>query len=150
MIHSISILYKITYLLDRLHGLSESVVSDVRLHEQPTGLNPVQRASLYAKKLTWSSKLKPPHSFITATSSTSAAVIRHRLGSSSKRKGMYMFFVKFIIVLVILDYFFIIGAEQARQSSTVSSSSAPPSHVTDIVDHVINNVAKLRSVQCAV
>lgn len=73
------------YLMDRLHGLSEGVVSDIRLHEQPTGLNPVQRTSLYTKKLTWCSKLKPPHSFITATSSASS--IRHRLGSSSKRKG---------------------------------------------------------------
>ena len=53
-------------------------------------------------------------------------------------------------MLVILDYFFIIGADQAHQSSTVSSSSAPPSHVTDIVDHVINDIAKLRSVQYAV
>lgn len=84
---SILILYTlyIMYLMDRLHGLSEGVVSDIHLHEQPTGLNPVQRTSLYTKKLTWCSKLKPPHSFITATSSASS--IRHRLGSSSKRKG---------------------------------------------------------------
>ncbi len=39
-----------------------------------------------------------------------------------------------------------VGADQAHQSSTVSSSSAPASQVTDIVDHVISNVAKLRSV----
>lgn len=138
----------IVYLLDRLRGLSEGVVSDVRLHEQPTGLNPVQRASLYAKKLTWSSKLKPPHSFITATSSASSAIIRHKLGSSSERKGVYIFFVNNSIYMYMC--LFIIGADQAYQSSTIGSSLAPPSHVTDIVDHVINNVAKLRSVQRAV
>lgn len=138
----------IVYSLDRLRGLSEGVVSDVRLHEQPTGLNPVQRASLYAKKLTWSSKLKPPHSFITATSSASLAIVRHKLGSSSERKGVHMFFVNNSIYMYMC--LFIIGPDQAYQSSTVSSSLAPPSHVTDIVDHVINNVAKLRSVQCVV
>jgi hypothetical protein len=145
----------IMYLLDRLRDLSEGIVSDIRLHEQPTGLNPVQRGSLYAKKLTYSSKVKPPHSFTTATSSASAAVIRHRLGSS---KGVCMYFVNdstctlylYAYVLPILNDFFIIGAHQAHQSSTVNSNSAPASQVTDIVDHVISNVAKLRSVQCAI
>ena len=39
--------------------------------------------------------------------------------------------------------FYFKGADQAQNVST--SSSAAPSHVTDMVDHVINSVAKLRS-----
>ena len=140
-------MYMYVYPLDRFHGLSEGMVSDVGLHEQPTGLNPVQRTSLYTKKLTWGSKLKPPRSFVTATSSVSA--IRHRLGSSSKRKGTIAYFMNSTQAIMLLDteFFLIVWVEQAHQSSTVSSSTAPPSHVTDIVDHVISNVAKLRSVQ---
>ena len=108
---SILILYTLyitcMYLLNRIHGLSEGVVLDVRLHEQPTGLSPVQRTSLYTKKLTWCSKLKPPHSFTTATSNASA--IRHRLGSSSNRKGMITYFVNcsqciMLLILIFLDY----------------------------------------------
>ena len=125
-------------------------MSDIRLHEQPTGLNPVQRTSLYTKKLTWYSKLRPPHSYA-ATTSTSAT--RHRLGSSSKRKGMIKYNVHCTSLFTCIynapdtELFIIIGVDQAHQSSTVSSSLAPPSHVTNIVDHVISNVAKLRSAQ---
>ena len=70
----------------RLQGLADGVVSDIRLHEQPTGLNPVQRTSLYTKKLTWYSRLKPLHSF---TASGGATVIRHRL-PSYRRKGIHV------------------------------------------------------------
>ena len=78
------------FLLERLHGLSGGIVSDVRLHEQPTGLNPVQRTALYTKKLTWHTKPKPPHSFMSATSASNPTATKHRLhvGSSSARKGM--------------------------------------------------------------
>ena len=126
----------------RLHGLSEGIVSDVRLHEQPAGLNPTQRTSLYTKKLTWRSKLKPSHSLISATSGASA--VRHRLGSSSKRKGVRACVLVLSSPTPDLNCVLIIGVDQAYQSSTISSSSAPPSHVTDIVDHVISSVAKLR------
>lgn len=76
------------YTICRVQGLADGVVMDVKLHEQPTGLNPVQRTSLYAKKLTWYSKGKTLHSF---TPSAGAAFTRPRLGSGKKkRQDMYI------------------------------------------------------------
>ena len=60
---------------------------DVKLHEQPTGLNPIQRTSLYAKKLTWCSKGKMLHSF---TPSAGVALTRPRLGSARKKGWLHV------------------------------------------------------------
>ena len=69
------------YVRCRLQDLAGGVVMDVRLHEQPTGLNPVQRTSIYTKKLTWCSKGKL---LPLPASSASVAFSRLRLGSSKK------------------------------------------------------------------
>lgn len=75
----------------RLDGLSDSPVLDVRLHEQPTGLNPLHRTSLYTKKLTWYSKLKPPHSF-------SSLVVARQKMSVPRKKGTCMIMFYFMII----------------------------------------------------